>query len=297
MNKKIFFVLAMSATSLLCNAQEKSNIQSYTPSKLLEKGKVDIKWFNNLYTQTKAEANGITSSVPRSNFFTTSLEVYTGVSNNKKFNAGVIVEFRSNTFAGKSPTSVFAFKNEEGLSRIGLSHIAPSVKISPFDAVPSFSIQSSVFIPVFSKESNEHGYLANNSVIWQNRFFYDYSFKGNKFQLFSELGTRLFFGEKNLKDDGTFNENGGFANNSIELAPGVFFSYFPSSKFTALVFVQHAQLIEISNKFSQNYSAIGLGAKYQLSKILNIETLYSNFVRGNDSGLGQSFNLGLRAIF
>ena len=39
---------------------EQSNIQTYTPSKLLEKGKWDIKWFNNLYTQTKGDINGIT---------------------------------------------------------------------------------------------------------------------------------------------------------------------------------------------------------------------------------------------
>jgi len=297
MKKTLLFVLAISVASLLCIAQEKSNIQNYTPSKLLEQGKVDIKWFNNLYTQTKAENSGVTASVPRSSFFTTSLEAFTGITKNKKLNAGVIVEFRSNSFAGKSPTSVFSFKNETSKSRVGLSHIAPSLKIAPFNAVPRFSIQSSVFIPVFNKESNNNGYLANNSVIWQNRFFYDYSFKGNKFQLFSELGTRLFFGQKPKNEDGTFNANGGFANNSIELAPGVFLSYFPSSKFTALVFVQHAQLVEISNKFSQNYSALGLGAKYQLSKTLNIETLYSKFIRGNDSGLGQSFNLGLRAIF
>ena len=31
----------------------KSNIQSYTPSKLLKKGDWDVKWFNNLYTETK----------------------------------------------------------------------------------------------------------------------------------------------------------------------------------------------------------------------------------------------------
>lgn len=42
---------------------------------------------------------------------------------------------------------------------------------------------------------------------------------------------------------------------------------------------------------------VGVGAKYQLTKVLNFETLYSKFVRGNDTGLGQSFNLGLRALF
>jgi hypothetical protein len=267
--------------------QEQSNIQTYTPSKLLEKGKWDIKWFNNLYTQTKEESNGTTRDVLRSNFFTTSLEVFTGVSSAKKFNAGLILEYRSNTFGGQNASSVFSFHNEIGKARTSLSHIAPSVKIAPFSSLPRFSIQSSFFIPIFDKENNENGFLAQKSFIWQNRFFYDYIFPGNKFQLFSEFGTRLFLGKKEE----------GFANNSIELAPGVFLSYFPTSKFTILGFVQHAQLVALGNDFSQNYSAIGTGAKYQLTKVLNLEVLYSKFVRGNDSGLGQSFNLGLRAIF
>jgi len=268
-------------------AVEQSNIQNYTPSKLLEKGKWDIKWFNNLYTQTKAESNGTISDVPRSNFFTTSLEVFTGVSNNKKLNAGLIVEYRSNSFGGENATSVFSFNNEIGKSRSGLSHIAPSVKIAPFSGLPRFSIQSSFFVPIFDQETDENGFLAQKSYIWQNRFFYDYTFKGNKFQLFSELGTRYFFGDK----------EDGFANNSLELAPGVFLSYFPTNKFTVLTFAQHAQLLDLGNNFEQNYTAVGVGAKYQLTKVLNIETLYSKFVRGNDTGLGQSFNLGLRAIF
>ena len=266
---------------------ETSNIQNYTPSKLLEKGKLDIKWFNNLYTETKKDFDGTTIDVPRSNFFTTSFEAFTGVSSNKKFNAGLIIELRSNTFGDQSATSVFSFKNEIKKSRSGLSHIAPSVKIAPFTSLPRFSIQSSFFIPILDKETNENGYLANKSYIWQNRFFYDYTFSGNKFQLFSELGTRYFFGKKEE----------GFANNSLEVAPGVFVSYFPTSKFTVLGYVQHAQLIDLGNKFSQNYTAVGVGSKYQLTNVLNLEVLYSKFVRGYYSGLGQSFNLGLRAIF
>ena len=276
---------------------EQSNIQNYTPSKLLEKGKWDIKWFNNLYTQTERTDKGVESTIDRESFFTTSLEIFTGISNNKKLNAGLILEYRSNSFAGESASSVFSFNNEIGKSRSGLSHIAPSVKIAPFSALPRFSIQSSFFIPVFSEESNDNGFLAAKSYIWQNRFFYDYTFKGNKFQLFSEIGTRLFFGEKSINDDNTPNKNGGYANNSLELAPGVFLSYFPTNKFTVLTFVQHAQLLDLGNDFEQNYTAVGAGAKYQLTKVLNIETLYSKFVRGNDTGLGQSFNLGLRAIF
>jgi hypothetical protein len=266
---------------------EQSNIQNYTPSKLLEKGKIDIKWFNNLYTQTQTESNGMIVDVPRSNFFTTSLEIFTGVSKNKKFNAGLIIDYRSNTVGGQDIWSVFEFNNETGKSRNGFSHIAPSVKIAPFNKLTSFSIQSSFFIPLFEEESIQGVFLGPKSYIWQNRFFYDYTFSGNKFQLFTELGTRYFFGKKDE----------GYANDSLEIAPGVFLSYFPSTKFTILTFVQHAQLLDLGNEFEQNYTALGLGTKYQLSKTLNIEMLYSKFVRGNDSGLGQSFNLGLRAIF
>jgi len=77
----------------------------------------------------------------------------------------------------------------------------------------------------------------------------------------------------------------------------VFLSYFTSHKFTILVLAQHSQRIDTGNDFSQDFTALGGGAKYQLSKTLNIETLYTNFVRGNNTGLGQTFNIGLRALF
>ena len=88
-----------------------------------------------------------------------------------------------------------------------------------------------------------------------------------------------------------------FANNSLRLTPGVFLSYFPSSKFTVLALVQHSQLLDLGSEFSQDFTALGGGFKYQLTNELNIETLYTNFVRGNDTGLGQTFNIGLRALF
>ena len=111
-------------------------------------------------------------------------------------------------------------------------------------------------------------------------------------QLFTELNTEYNFGEQDS-----------FAYNSLRLTPGVFLSYFPSSKFTVLGFVQHLQLISFGgndagqNDFSQDASILGAGAKYQLTDELNVEFLYSNFVRGNDTGLGQTFNIGLRALF
>jgi hypothetical protein len=263
------------------------NIQTFSPSKLLGKGKWDIKWFNNLYTETKGEDKGEIKNFARQNFFSTSIEAFTGITKSKKLNIGFIVDLRSNTFAGQDATSVFSFKNEIGKARTGMAHFAPAVKFSPINSWSNFSIQSAVYIPLHKVESDENGYLAEKSFIFQNRFFYDYTFPSRKFQLFTELGTRFFYGEKGK----------GYANNSLELVPAAFLSYFPTQQITLLAFVQQEGLIDLGNKYSKNYTALGLGAKYQLSQNLNFETLYSNFVRGNSSGLGQSFNIGLRAIF
>ena len=216
---------------------------------MLNKGQWDIKWFNNLYTETKDlfGPNGDKQDIPRNTFFTSTVDIFTGVSNTSTFNVGLLLEFRSNVIGGR-------------------------------DALD---------IPLVGNETENGVFLDQKGFIFQNRFFYDYSFAGGDWQLFSELNTEYNFGKK----------EDSFANNSLRLTPGVFLSYFPSSKFTILGLVQHSQLIDAGNDFSQDFTAIGGGVKYQLSNILNIETLYTSFVRGNDTGLGQTFNIGLRALF
>ena len=262
-----------------------SNIQRFTPSKLVGQGQWDLKWFNNLYTQT--ESTFTEGEEPRQTFFTSTLEAYTGVGKNKRWNIGAIFEFRSNVVAGRDALDVFKFDGEEGTARSGFTSIAPSVKFVPIRSVNNFSIQSSLFIPLVDNEVENGVFLDQNGFIWQNRFFYDYTFPGNKWQLFTELNTELGFGDKEES----------FANNSLFLIPGVFFSYFPSSKFTLQALAQHAQRIDLGDALAQNFTALGGGAKFQLTKELNIEILYTNFVRGDNTGLGETFNIGLRAIF
>lgn len=286
---KIVFITLL-ITSLVSFAQEeddsKSNIQTYTPSKLLDKGQWDVKFFNGLYTQTKSANSSGTSSLDasgRSNFFTTTLEVFTGVSDNNRLNIGLLLEYRSNTRNGKSATSVFNFANDAD-SRNGLSSFAPALKWQPIENVGNFSIQSAFHIPVNESEVDENGvFLDQTAYMFQNRFFYDYTLPSGDWQLFTELATEYNFGSDES-----------FANNTFVLAPGIFMSYFPSQKSTVLGFVQHSQRF---GDFTQDFTALGFGGKYQLNETLNLEVLYSKFVRGTDSGLGQSFNIGLRALF
>ncbi|HDZ05070.1 hypothetical protein LCGC14_0081330 [marine sediment metagenome] len=265
--------------------QQKSNIQQYTPSKLVGQGQYDVKWFNNLYTETKSTfASG---TQPRQTFFTSTLEGYTGVGKNNRWNVGAILEFRSNVVGDRDALDVFKFDGENNTARSGLTSIAPSVKFVPIASVSNFSIQSSFFIPLVDNESENGVFLDQKGYIWQNRFFYDYTFPGDKWQLFSELNSELSFGDKEES----------FANNSLNLSPGLFLSYFPSNKFTILALAQHSQRLDLGNNFTQDFTALGGGAKYQLTDALNLEVLYTNFVRGNNTGLGQTFNLGLRGIF
>ena len=303
--KKNALLIALSLIfSLSIQAQDDDNddqagsvIQNLTPSKLIGKGQVDVKWFNNLFTQTRnADVNGDVSAVDRGNFFTSTLDFFYGVSENRRVSAGAILEFRSNTIGGRGAFDVFSFDGENGTARSGLTSIAPSVKFVPFASLSNFSIQSSLVISVIDSEFDDNVFLDQDGFVFQNRFFYDLPLGStNEWQLFFDLNTELNFGDElTFGDDGR--SNGSFANDSLRLTPGVFFSYFPSSKFTAQVFAQHFQLIDLGNEFEQDLTAVGAGAKYQLTKSLNIEALFSYFVRGNDSGLGESYNIGLRYV-
>ncbi|GAA3577994.1 hypothetical protein [Snuella lapsa] len=262
---------------------QKSNIQTYTPSKLLSKGQWDIKWFNNLYTETKGVNNGVKSDKDRESYFTSSFDVFTGVSQSKTLNVGLLFDVRSNVVGDRKALDVFKFDSDTMTARSGLTSVAPAVKFNPLKGVSNFTVQTAFHIPLLANESENGVYLDQTAYTFQNRFFYDYTFASGDWQLFTELNTEYNFG-----DDASF------ANNTVVLVPGIFVSYFPSNVFTLLGFVQHQQRF---GDFTQDYTALGFGGKYQLTRVLNLEVLYSNFIRGANTGLGQSFNLGLRALF
>ena len=288
MRKLTIVLLALSTTFAGFSQEDQtetaSNIQTYTPSKLLSKGQWDIKFFNNLYTQNKSTFTSGTEA--RETYFTSTVDVFTGLSDNNRFNVGLLLEFRSNVIGDRDALDVFKFDGEANTARSGFTSFAPAIKFNPIKSVSNFTIQTAFHIPLVDNESENGVFLDQKGFTFQNRFFYDYNFN-SKWQLFTELNTEYHFGKKEES----------FANNSLSLTPGLFLSYFPSSKFTVLGLVQHSQRIDAGNDFEQDFTAVGGGAKYQLTDVLNIETLYTKFVRGNNTGLGQSFNIGLRALF
>jgi len=278
---------------------KKSNIQEYTPSKLLKKGQWDIKLFNSLYTQTeRTDAKSKSVKIARETFFTSKLEVFTGITQSSRFNIGLIIQTKSNTYGGAGALEVLSFKDDRKTSRNGISSIAPSVKIQPLKSISNFSLQTSFYIPVFEDVPGAP-YLDKRSYVWETKFFYDKSFAADKFQFFGEVDFGYNFGEKSTEAD-PVTENTGerFANNSLTLPLSAFVSYFPSSKTTVFVNAQQSFLIDLGNDFEQNYTQLGFGGKYQLTQILNLEASFGKIVRGsNFQGLGQTFSLGVRALF
>ncbi len=296
-------LLIFTSTALTAQEKEtssgKSNIQEFTPSKLLEKGQWDIKFFNSIYTQTERTDEGSSKVViPRETFFTNTTEIFTGVSESRRINVGLIFQVRANTFGGASTLDVLSFEDNTTDSRSGLTTIAPSIRIQPFKNISNFSFTSSLYIPVFEDVPNAP-YLDKRSFFWETKFFYDKTFGADKWQVFTEADLGYNFGEDAIDaDPATENIGERFANESLFLPLSAFLSYFPTQKSTFFVNAQQAFLIDFGNNFSQNYTQLGFGGKYQVTDVLNVEASYGKFVRGESfQGLGQTFSLGLRAIF
>lgn len=272
---------------------QKSNIQTYTPSKLLKKDQVDFKWFNNFYSETKSTF--VEGKQPRINFYTSTFEFFRGINENSRLNIGVVVNLKSNNIGGQNWFSPLNLKQETGTSRVGISSIAPSISFQPFSEIGNFSIRSSIFIPIFSNEKERGVFLDKKSYVWENKIFYDYTFPSGDFQIFTSLDTQLNLGESYFENP-EFTSVGGFANNSLGLPASVFVSYFPNSNSTLFLQAQQYFLVDLGNDFSQEYTQLGIGAKYQITSKINIETSYTNFVRGTDTGLGETINFGLRFL-
>ncbi len=307
--KRVLATIALAALAFTGQAQEEdnsglSNVQTFTPSKLLSKGQWDIKFFNSIYTQTeRTDARSTSVTIDRETFFTNTTEIFTGVSKNSRINVGVVFQVRSNTLGGQGALDVLSFEDNSGDRRSGVSTIAPAIRVQPFRSLSTFSFTSAFIIPVF--EDQPGGFLDQRSFAWETKFFYDRTFGANKWQVFTEVDTKLNLGDnrENVAPDENSSER--FAGTSLFLPLSAFLSYFPSSKSTVFVNAQQTFLIGIDNpqfnggeNFSQNATQLGLGAKYQLTQVLNIEGSFGKFVRGNNfQGLGQTFSIGLRALF
>lgn len=273
-----------------------TNLQTFTAGSLLGKGQMDYTMFNTVYTETRGNWAGNDFSGTRQTLMTSLLQFTIGVDKKKRINLGLDLNLRANATSSDSTasslTSPFAFSNTD-TTRFGLTSVGLRAKVAPFKAVNDFSIQTTVYIPtVNTPENTAELYWADwDRVTMWNQFFYTKTW--NKFQLFTEVDALIRF--KYRSNQYTH----------LDLPLTVIGSYFPTSKWTVYGIAQHTVRSTLDYRLTEeptdwvlpaNWSSLGAGLKFQPLPNLTLEALYTNFLRGVNTGLGSTFNLGIKYV-
>lgn len=272
---------------------ELSGLQNYTPSVLLSLGQFELRFFNNIYTQTKfwdGDGNTIDQGNRASYYAMIGSFVY-GI--NPRINIGLDFWVRSVRIddTESSPFNILKFSNQPG-SRTAISNIGPKVKFIPFSRLTNLSVQSTFLVPLPSDpegKMNGRPFLDFEDFLWWTQIFFDkYIVPSKKLQFFAELD---FFTRIDRKLD--FSETGG---TTLGTPVSTFLSYFPNPKLTLYGMGQFWPTYGegfINNYYFQS----GLGGKYQIVKGFEVEVLYSRFLFGKaTAGPGTTMNLGLRFV-
>lgn len=269
----------------------KSNVQKFTPSVLLPYKGIEVKLFNNLYTQNSFRDGGgnVIELGERQNFFTGLYQVTYGATRSGRLNLGlevVLNAVRYDTDPNSSPFRLFSGNNDNlDFYRARVSYLGPRVRFVPFENTKNFSVTSTLQFPL-SNDLQSERFLAWQRVNWLTQFFYDNIF--GDFQLFAEADFLLRF--PSTLENGT--EQKAFFRTPVT----VFFSYFPDSKSTVNINAQYSPAFgggDDGFSFLNDFVQLGIGAKYQITKEINLELLYTNFAFSRSQGAGQTFNFGL----
>jgi hypothetical protein len=275
------------STSLSAQQADSTNLTHYTPSILLERRQIEIKQFNNFYTQTAwfDETGEKTKLNQRQTYFTAFTGFLYGVSD--RFNIGVSTMFRSVRFdtVNSSPLNVFEFKNNTN-ARTAFMSIGPQIRWAP-KKWQHFSIQSTLLFPIAPDlEGTVTGkpFLDFDAHQWVTQFFYDKIF-ANRFAIFAEADLWV-------RVNRTFQLEQTITSTPLK----VFFGTFLSPKWGVYAFAEWSPFWGGDQIIPAFYTQTGGGIKHQLTKHLEIEAIYSFFPVGKSSGAGQSFNLGIRFL-
>ena len=176
-----------------------------------------------------------------------------------------------------------------------MTGIGPKVKVAPFKNIPRLSIQSTFLFNTADDSEGASGtryFLEWDANLWLNQVFFDLPLS-DKSQLFFQ---QAFW--YRLVKDGSSVEN-----NFLETQTSIFYSYFPTSRWTVYgmseYFPRHYDLNgEAASAFFSYFIQSGIGLKYQLvPNLIELEGLYTNFWNGSEGeGAGETINLGIRLI-
>lgn len=262
---------------------ESANAFRYVTSATIPKGQIELKVFNNLFSQQIANSEAETDLLQRSTFNTTSISALYGLT--PRFNLGFNLNYRRTFNSGTDRNALAVFKSLDDLSgsdsgRSGITGIGPRIRWAPIPEWSGFSLQSTL---TFATGSNLEGIADKPFIEWDSatfwtQFFYDKSI-GTRFSFFAELDVLW-------EDIGSFDK--------ISLPATVIFSYFPDKKVTIYSLAGYAPAFTPDFDY---FHQLGLGTKLQVTRKFEIELLYTSFrtkfVKSRN-GVANTFNLGLR---
>ncbi len=151
------------------------NLQAFTPSTLLLPGQVDVKVFNNLYTQTAFFDNGGSRvDTDRWTFFTSIISFQVGVSSRLNLGIDLYPKAVRVDDPGSSPLSVLQFSTNNN-ANAALAAIAPKIKFNPLKNVPNLAAQVALYLPLSSDlEGSQSGrpFLDyDDTQVWAQAFY------------------------------------------------------------------------------------------------------------------------------
>jgi hypothetical protein len=267
------------------HAQESSNIRTYTPSSLLQKGQIEVKLFQNMYTQTSFYNSDGDNQVlsQRSTYYTSLNSIVFGVSESRRLNVGFDVNIKSvlNADPSSSALDVLKFGNNGVNSRTAVSGVGPTVKWQPIEDWKRVSIYSHFWIPTAENMDGAEGgpFLEYQQFQWWNQLFFDRTIWGGGWQVFTSIEAWWRFG--NSRED------------LVQLPMSAFLSWFPSNNFTVYGMTQYTPT---ANSGGTYFIQSGLGGKWQFTPSWELELSYTNFWDGNNAGAGETFNVGFRFL-
>jgi len=263
---------------------KKNNANRYIVSSTIPQGSIEIKVFNNLYSQRTTAGPTEDALIDRSTFFTTTTSVLYGLSN--RFNLGINLKYRRvrNEKLPSEALKVFS-SGEDSNFRQGITGIGPQIRYAPTAALPNFSIQSSFVFPIGDQLEGGNGrpFIDWNGAIWTTQFFNDLSV-GDNFSFFTELD--LIIEDIGKSEDGFLNR--------VSTPVTLIFSYNPNPKTTIYALSGYSPFWQSTHDY---FAQAGLGAKYQFTRNVELELLYTRFTTKffkNNGGKAATFNLGFR---
>ena len=258
-----------------------------SPLSLLPNGYSEVKLFNNLYTQTGYynDEGEVVEEATRSTYLTSSLRTLFGVG--KYVNVGFDFYFKSVRIHDIEASSFEIFKfSKEGPSRAALAQFGPSIKFTPIRRIQRLSIISSFLIPTVEDLEGmylEHPFLSFDAYNFFNQIMVDLELSP-KVDLFGEVDASFYF-----------NRNG--SNESVRFQSPVkmLLLFYPASKVALYGLFEWApEWQNEAEKLGSFYMQRGVGFKYRITPITEIEFIYTDFFKGKNQGAGTTVNGGLR---